>query len=124
MTELTKLLAGRIDAMFRYMVLNHQLGAVAKSIERLDRHERLQLVALANRKTRGIEIESRTSGDAYARIKSSNSYLRVMALAQWLAIAYQETRDATDGDFKILHKKLQRTLRGLRDSVQPLARAA
>ena len=124
MPEIARIFTGRIDAMLRYVVLSYQLGAVTKSIEGLDRHERLQLVELANRKTRGIEIETRTSGDAFARIRSGNSYMRVMALAQWLSIAYQETRDSANGDLNTLHKKLQRTLRGLRESVQTLARAA
>ena len=124
MPEIAKLFTGRIDAMLRYMILSYQLGAVTKSIENLDRHERLQLVELANRKTRGIEIESRSSGDAFARIRSTNSYMRVVALAQWLSIAYQESRDSANGDLQSLHKKLQRTLRGLRESVQTLARAA
>ena len=124
MTEIAKLFTGRIDAMLRYVVLSYQLGAVTKSIEGLDRQERLQLVELANRKTRGVDIETHTSGHAFARIRSTNSYMRVMALAQWLAIAYQETRDSNNDDYKTLHKKLQRTLRTLRESVQTLARAA
>lgn len=118
MTQLAKRLKGRIDSMYRYLVLNYQLGAVSRAIEALDRDDRRQLLELANRKTQGTGQDTALSAaEAFSRIRSENTQLRLHSLAQWLGAVYVETRDSIDGDLQDLHRRVLRTLRTLRDSV-------
>ncbi|HET9485099.1 MAG TPA: hypothetical protein VFO79_14155 [Xanthomonadales bacterium] len=104
--------------MYRYLVMNYQLGVVGKAIDALDRNERRQLVELADRKTQGSVSEStRSAAEAFARVRSDNAQMRLHALAQWIGSAYLETRDSPHADFQTLHRRLLRTLRQLRDSL-------
>jgi hypothetical protein len=118
MSEKAKSLIGRVDAMYRYLVMNYQLGVVSKAIDALDRTERRQLVELAERKTQGSPSEStRSSAESFARVRSDNAQVRLHALAQWIGSAFLETRDSPNGDFQEIHKRLLRTLRTLRESL-------
>ena len=126
MTEATKRLFGRVDAMYRYLVMSYQLGVVSKTIDTLDRSERRQLVELTERKTQGsIAENSRSAAESFSRVKSDNAQVRLHAIAQWLGSAFLETRDSADDDFREIHRRVARTLRQVRDSLpRPAARAA
>jgi hypothetical protein len=106
-------LFGRVDAMYRYLVMNYQLGVVGKAIDALDRSERRQLVELADKKSQG----ARTSAEAFGRVRSSNAQMRLHGIAQWIAAITAETRDSPNGDFQEIHKRTLRLIRQVRESV-------
>ena len=118
MAEQAKGFMGKVDALYRYVVMSYQLGVVAKSIDALERTERRQLVELAERKTQGSPSEStRSSAEAFARVRSDNPHVRLHAIAQWIGSAFLETRDSANADLQEIHKRLLRTLRQLRESL-------
>lgn len=126
MTDTAKRLFGRVDSMYRYLVMSYQLGVVSKAIDSLDRSERRQLVELTDRKTQATLAElSRSAAESFSRVRSDNAQVRLHAIAQWLGSAFLETRDTTDGDFQEIHRRVARTLRQVRDSLpRPATRAA
>jgi len=125
-TETAKRLFGRIDAMYRYLVLNYQLGVVGKAIEGLDRQDRRQLLEIVDKKTQAPATDAARTGstEAFQRVKSANAQLKLYALAHWVGAIYLETRDSPDGDFQEIHRRVLRMLRQVRDSLPRSARAA
>jgi hypothetical protein len=115
MNDFGKRLLGRIDTMYRYLVLNYQFGVVGKAIERLDREDRRQLLELVNRRTQAAGPDPNISAEAFTRLRSDNSQLRMHALANWIGAVYVETRDSADGDLQDLHRRVLKTLRTLRE---------
>lgn len=117
MTEAGRGLFGRVDAMYRYLVMNYQLGVVGKAIGGLDRAERRQLVELADRKAQGAHESARSSAEAFGRVRSSNAQMRLHGIAQWIAAIGAETRDSENADFQEINRRTQRLLRQVRDSL-------
>lgn len=116
MNDFGKRLLGRIDQMYRYLVLNYQFGVVTKAVDRLDRADRRQLLELVNRRTQATGPDPNVSAEAFTRLRSDNSQLRMHALANWIGAVYVETRDSADGDLQDLHRRLLKTLRTLREA--------
>ena len=117
MNDFGKRLLGRIEEMYRYLVLNYQFGVVTKAVDRLDRSDRRQLLDLVNRRTQAAGPDASVSAEAFARLRSDNSQLRMHALANWIGAVYVETRDSADGDLQDLHRRLLKTLRMLREAM-------
>ncbi|HVF34270.1 MAG TPA: hypothetical protein VND91_02990 [Candidatus Saccharimonadia bacterium] len=125
MTEAAKVgLFGRVDAMYRYLLMSYQLGVVSKAVEGFDRQDRRQLSELAERKTQAPGAELlRSSGEAFSRVRSSNTQMRLHAVAHWLGAAFLETRDSSNEDLQEIHRRVARVLRQLRETPRG-ARAA
>jgi len=110
-------LFGRVDAMYRYLVMNYQLGVVGKAIDALDRAERRQLIELADKKANGTSESARTSAEAFGRVRSSNAQMRLHGIVQWITAITAETKDSPNGDFQEINKRTQRLMRQVRDSL-------
>jgi hypothetical protein len=124
-TEAARGLFGRVDAMYRYLVMNYQLGVVGKAIDALDRAERRQLVELADKKANGGNESARTSAEAFGRVRSSNAQMRLHGIVQWISAITAETRESPNGDFQEINQRTQRLMRQVRDSLpRPATRAA
>ena len=117
MTEAGRGLFGRVDAMYRYLVMNYQLGVVGKAIDALDRAERRQLIELADKKANGTSESARTSAEAFGRVRSSNAQMRLHGIVQWITAITAETKDSPNGDFQEINKRTQRLMRQVRDSL-------
>src|SRR5690242_4934228 len=100
MNQFGKRLMTRIDTMYRYIFLNYQYGLVARAVDALDRNDRKTLLEVVNRRTQAATADSNVSAEAFARLRSGNSQLRMHALANWLGAVYVETRDSEDGDLQ------------------------
>jgi len=118
-------LFGRVDAMYRYLMMSYQLGVVTKAVEGFDGQDRRQLAELAQRKTQSAGSEvARSSAEAFSRVRSSNAQMRLHAVAHWLGAAFLETRDSADGDLQEIHRRVARVLRQLYEALPRGTRAA
>ena len=61
--------------------------------------------------------------EAFNRARSDSSVMRRTGLAQWLATAYLETRDADGDSIRERHKAIEKTIRGLQKRAEPPVRA-
>lgn len=115
----------RVDAMYRYLLMSYQLGVVAKAVDGFDRQDRRQLAELVQRKSQATgSDEARSSAEAFSRVRSSNTQMRLHAVAQWLGAAFLETRDSANGDLQEIHRRVAKVLRQLQESLPRGTRAA
>lgn len=110
-------LFGRVDAMYRYLLMSYQLGVVGKAVDAFDRQDRRLLAELTEKKVQSPGSEStRSSGEAFSRVRSSNAQMRLHAVAHWLCAAHVETRDSSNEDLQEIHRRVARVLRQLRET--------
>jgi len=122
-------------AFGRSWMLRRQLGEVERAIEELNAEQRRALHALTQREFSAagkLEIPhfyaseghdrycpwGRGTEVAMERIRSGNQTLMLRGLALWLAVAYHETKDVGFAQIEVLHRRVLRSVRRLRESVE------
>ena len=123
MNDFTTRLIDRFGAFRRYLTLRRQLAAIDKLITDLSPSERVQLIDLTARDI-GQRSKDEDTESGFARARSENIHLRLHGIAQWLGVAYRETRDSRHEEVRDLHREVMRSLRLLRESVGRVARVA
>ncbi len=119
----------------RSWMLRRQLSEVEKVIRSLNSEQRRALFALTQREFSAAGKESqphlyaseghdryspwgRGTEVALERIRSGNQTLCLRGLALWLAVAYHETKDVEYSHIEDLHRRILRSVRQLRESVE------
>ncbi len=122
-------------AFGRSWMLRRQLSEVERAIEGLNAEQRRALHALTQREFSAaskLEIPhfycseghdryspwGRGTEVAMERVRSGNQTLMLRGLALWLAVAYHETKDVGYAQIEVLHRRVLRSVRRLRESVE------
>ena len=119
----------------RCWMLRRQLSEVEKYMARLNTEQRRALLALTQREFAAAGQESQPhlyaseGHDRYSpwgrgtelaleRMRSGNQTLGVRGVALWLAVAYHETKDVGYASIDEVHRRVLRSVRQLRESVE------
>lgn len=131
----------RLIAMSRSFVLARQIKEIEKCVGEMNKLGLRQLATLTLREM-GIASKSEfphlygstiqdpyrpwgdASDQAFERVKSDNSQLKLRGLATWITVVYHETRDSQHNRIATMHKEVQRTLRRLKEALPPPSAAA
>lgn len=122
-------------AFGRSWMLRRQLSEVERMLDGLNAEQRRALHALTQREFSAaskLEIPHFYCSDghdryapwgrgtevAMERVRSGNQTLMLRGLALWLAVAYHETKDVGYAQIEVLHRRVLRSVRRLRESVE------
>jgi len=96
-----------------YLRLGRELKVVEMALVGLNREECRHVNTLVQRHLDRFDAGA-SLDDAFTRVRSENATLRLSGIAQWLAGAFIDTRDANVESLQLRHTDIKRTLRMLR----------
>ena len=105
-----------------YVRVGRELGVVEDLLAQLTRDECVQVATQLAKSLERNEITA-VREEAFARARSDSAVMRRTGLAQWLATAFLETRDADGDAIRERHKAIEKTIRGLHKRAEPPVRA-
>lgn len=101
-----------------YLRLGRELKVVEQGLLGLNREECRHVNILVQRHLDRYDAGS-SLDDAFSRIRSGNATLRLSGIAQWLAGALLETRDASVESLQLRHNDIKRVMRMLKLRAEP-----